>query len=73
MPFERLAALGAVGVSAGVLALYALIIFITLPGRSGGIDPTLAELTWISVGAVVLVVIAIHLVFARVLWRSRLR
>ena len=70
VPFEKLAALGAVGVSFGVLALYALIVFITMPRRTGGIDTTNAQLTWISVGVVVLTVIAIHLVFARVLWRA---
>jgi hypothetical protein len=67
MPFAKLAAFGAIAVALGVAAVYALVVFITIPTPSGGIDWTHAQLTWISVGGVVLVLIAIHVTYARVL------
>jgi hypothetical protein len=65
--FAKLAALGAVGVSIGVLGLYALISFGSRPTATGGIDQTHAVLTWISVAIPTLAFIAAHLAFARIL------
>ncbi|MGQ0766758.1 MAG: hypothetical protein ACT4OZ_13995 [Gemmatimonadota bacterium] len=61
----RLAALGAVGVSAGALALYALVIFIALRSPTGGIDFEHSILTIVSVGVIIAALVAAHLVFAR--------
>ncbi|HEU4642740.1 MAG TPA: hypothetical protein VFS44_09810 [Gemmatimonadaceae bacterium] len=65
---EKLAALGAFGVCAVLLAIWVLLIVITLPRRGavgGGIDITEAVVTWVAVGLVVLALIAVHVVFAR--------
>ena len=67
MKFERLAALGAVGVCLGVLALYALIAFVARPVPTGGMDATNAVLTWISIAVPVLAIIAAHLAYAKLL------
>ncbi len=67
MPFVKLAAFGAIAGALGIAALYALLVFITIPTPTGGIDWTHARLTWISAGGVVLVLIAIHLTYARIL------
>lgn len=61
----RLAALGAIGVSAGALALYALVIFIALRSPTGGIDFEHSMLTIVSVGVIIAALVAAHLVFAR--------
>ena len=65
--YAKLAALGAVGVSCGVLALYALIAFGSRPTPGGGIDATHAVLTWISVAIPAAAIIAVHLAYAKVL------
>ena len=67
MKFEKLAALGAVGVCLGVLALYALIAFVARPVPTGGMDGTNAVLTWISVAVPVLAIIAVHIAYAKLL------
>ena len=67
MKFEKLAALGAVGVSLGVLAIYVLIAFVARPVPTGGMDGTNAVLTWISVAVPVLAIIVVHLVYAKLL------
>jgi hypothetical protein len=68
MPLVRLAAFGALAVALGIVGIFALLVFFTTPTPTGGIDWTLAQLTWISVGGVVLALIAIHVVYARVLF-----
>jgi hypothetical protein len=47
------------------VALYALIVKITMPGRSSGIDGTQSMVTWISVGIVILALGAFHVVIGR--------
>jgi len=66
--YAKLAAFGAIGVSVGVLALYALIVFISRPTPTGGIDRTHATLTWISAAVPAAAIIAVHLAFAKILW-----
>lgn len=66
--YARLAAFGAIGVSIGVLALYALIAFGTRHTQTGGIDSTLAVLTWISAAVPAAAIIAAHLAFAKILF-----
>ena len=65
--FAKLAALGAVGVSLGVLGLYALIAFGAMPTATGGIDRTHAVLTWIGAAVPAAAIIAAHLAYVKVL------
>ena len=62
---QRLAGLGALSVAAPVLALYALVAYVSTPKPTGGIDWTNAAIVYIGVGLVVLAVIAVHLVLGR--------
>ena len=65
--YAKLAALGAVGVSLGVFALYALIAVGSRHTASGGIDPTEAAVTWISAAVPCAALIAAHLAYVKVL------
>jgi hypothetical protein len=65
--YARLAALGAIGVSLGVLALYALIAFGSRTSPTGGIDRTHAMLTFISAAIPCAAIIAAHLAYVKVL------
>jgi TRAP-type C4-dicarboxylate transport system permease small subunit len=66
--YAKLAALGAVGVGFGVLALYGLIAFGSRPTPTGGIDSVHATLTWISAAIPALGIIAAHLAYAKILF-----
>ena len=68
-PYARLAAFGALGVSAGALALFLFIAFFTRSTPLGGIDETQALLSWISLAIPFALIIAAHLVYARILMR----
>ena len=70
MRFERLAALGALGVSAGVLGLYVLLVFVARVTPTGGTDAEHAVLTAISLAPAALAIITVHLVYARILMRE---
>ena len=59
----KLAALGALGASAGLALLLLLFMWYTL--GDGGMDGTTMAVAWISVGGLILGLIAAHLVFAR--------
>jgi len=65
--YAKLAALGAVGVSFGVLALYGLIAFGSRYTPDGGIDTTQSMLTWISAAIPAAAIIAAHIAFVKVL------
>ena len=65
--YAKLAALGAIGVSLGVLALYALIAFGSRTSPTGGIDTTHAVLTFISAAIPCAAIIAAHLAYVKVL------
>ena len=65
--FAKLAAFGAVGVSLGVVGLYALIAFGAMPTPTGGIDRTHAVLTWLSAAVPAAAIIAAHLAYVKVL------
>ena len=73
MRFERLAALGAIGVCFGVLALVALIAWGSTPSETGGIDRTNAILAYMGAAIPALGIIAVHLVYSRVLMREDAR
>ena len=66
-PYAKLAALGALGVCAGVLGLYVFLAFFTRSIPLGGIDQTQAVVAWISLAIPFVLIIAAHLVYARVL------
>ena len=65
--YAKFAALGAVGVSLGVFALYALIAVGSRHTATGGIDATQAILTWISAAIPCGAIIAAHLAYVKVL------
>lgn len=64
---QRLAGVGAIGVAVVLLALFALVIFISAPS---GIDPIESFVTRVSVGLVLLLMVLGHLVYARILLRA---
>jgi hypothetical protein len=66
--YAKLAALGAIGVAFGVLALYGLIAFVSRPTPTGGINITNATLTWISAAIPAAAIIAAHLAYAKILF-----
>jgi hypothetical protein len=61
----RLAGLGAFGACAGMVALFALIIFITRSTPLGGMMPALSYLTWISLAVVFAALIVTHIAIGR--------
>lgn len=63
----RAAALGAFGVAAGAIAFFVLIAFISRHSGTGGMDQTQAAVAWISVGIPILVIVVVHVVYARIL------
>jgi hypothetical protein len=65
--YAKLAALGAIGVSLGIVALYGLIAFGSRHTPDGGIDSTHAVLTWISAAIPAACLIAAHLAYVKVL------
>jgi hypothetical protein len=67
--YSRLAAAGALGVSAGAAALYLMIAYGAVPVRTGGIDNTNAVLTWVSAAVPIGGIIAAHLVYAMQLFK----
>ena len=71
MRFEKLAALGALGATGGILLLYALFVWLGLPRpATGGIDRTSGIVLWISVGCVILALVALHLALGHQLWHA---
>lgn len=64
----RLAALGALGVSAGAFALWLLLFYISRRTPTGGMDFEHALLTRVSTAVLFLALIAVHVVFARQLF-----
>jgi hypothetical protein len=68
-PYARMAAMGALGVCAGALGLFLLIVFSTRSIPLGGIDQTQWLLTVIALAIPFALIIGAHLVYARVLMR----
>lgn len=60
----RLAALGAYAVCIALIAIYALVAWVSRHTSTGGIRWELSVVTWISVGLVVLGLIVVHIAIA---------
>ena len=71
--YAKLAALGAVGVSLGVLGLYLLIALGSRHTPGSGIDGTQAVVTWIAAAIPCGAIIAAHLAYVKVLWEESKR
>lgn len=65
----RLAGLGAFGACPAFVALYAFVAYISRPTPTGGMMPALSAVTWISLGLVVLSLVALHVVIGKQLMR----
>ena len=61
----RLAGLGAFGACAGMIALFALLIFGTRHTPTGGMMSTLSIVTWISMAVVFAALIAAHIAIGK--------
>lgn len=61
----KLIGLGAFGGIVLFVAIYALVVYASVPRSTGGIDGIQATLTWIAVGLVVLALIGVHVVVGR--------
>lgn len=56
---------GAFGAILIFAAIYALVVYASVPRSTGGIDPIEATVAWIAVGLVVLGLIGVHVVVGR--------
>ena len=65
MKYARLAGLGAFGACAGFVALFFLVAYVSRHTATGGMEQTLAAVTWISVGLVVVALIAVHVAIGK--------
>ncbi|MEO7085186.1 MAG: hypothetical protein ABI442_07165 [Gemmatimonadaceae bacterium] len=61
----RLVGLGAYAVCPALIALYAYVAYLCAPPAGGGIMPVLSAVSWISVGFIVLALIAVHVVIGK--------
>jgi len=61
----KLAGLGAFGACAGLLGLYLLLVFLTRPQSSGGIDIVNAVVAWIALGGLFAALIVVHVMIGR--------
>src|SRR5690348_10927602 len=58
----RLAAIGGLVASIGVVAFFAFVVYITLPGPYSGLDTIEGTVTWISVGMIAVLAIGVNIV-----------
>jgi hypothetical protein len=61
----RLAGLGAFGASAGLLALFLLLAYVSRPTGTGGMNAATAAVTWISLAGMFVALIAVHVVLGK--------
>jgi membrane associated rhomboid family serine protease len=61
----KLAGLGAFGACAGLLGLYLLLVFLTRPGTTSGIDMVNAVVAWISLGGLFAALIIVHVMIGK--------
>ena len=65
----KLAGLGAFGACAGLLAVFLLLVYITMPSPRHGIDWANAAVAWISLGGLFAALIFVHVMLGRKLLR----
>ena len=71
MPFTKLAALGAVGATGGLVLLYLLFVWLGIrQPETAGMDAAHGQVLWISLGVLFLALIALHLAMAHQLWHA---
>lgn len=71
MRFEKLAALGAVAVSGGLVLVYALFFWLgTVHPETGGVDAAHGTLIRLTLAIAIGAVIALHLALAHQLWHA---
>jgi hypothetical protein len=69
MKYLKLSALGAVGVTLGLFVIYLFLCWVSWSRNiTGGIDHIHQNVAWISILIPVLLIGAVHLTFAKVLW-----
>jgi hypothetical protein len=61
----RLAGLGALAASVGFFALFAFVAYLSRHTATGGMLPAMSAVSWISIGLVVLALIAVHVAIGR--------
>lgn len=66
----RLAGFGAFGACAAFIALFGFVAYISRHTPTGGMTQALAAVTWISLGLVVIALVALHIVLGRQLLRA---
>lgn len=67
--YARMAAYGAYVVGIGAAGLFLLVAYGSRSTAAGGMDATQSWLTWIAVAVPIAAVIAVHVVYARILLR----
>lgn len=70
LTIPRLLGLGALGAGAGIAALFLVVVFITRPEASSGMDATSRMVTWIALGGVIVALVAVHVVLGLQLLRD---
>jgi hypothetical protein len=61
----KLVGLGAFGACVAFVALFAYVAYLSRHTSTGGMMPALSAVTWISVGLVVLALIAVHVAIGK--------
>jgi TRAP-type C4-dicarboxylate transport system permease small subunit len=61
----KLVGLGAFGACVAFVALFAYVAYISRHTATGGMMPVLSVVTWISVGLVVVALIAVHIIIGK--------
>ncbi|HEY5219706.1 MAG TPA: hypothetical protein VIJ16_07845 [Gemmatimonadaceae bacterium] len=61
----RLLGLGAYAAASGIVAVYLLVAYVTRHTATGGIDTTLAHVTWLALGGVTLALLVVHHVLGK--------
>lgn len=71
MRFEKLAALGALGATGGLVLVYLLFVWLGIPRpATAGIDRTHGAVIWIAMGVLFVALIGVHLAIAHQLWHA---
>lgn len=70
MNVAKLAGMGAAAISIGIVVVFAGFIWLTTHNAMSGIDPIESHVAWISVGTLCAALVAVHLVYARILLRG---